>query len=97
MGSGYLACTLLPIGFSSTNPAFTSDYVPICSGVPWSAFASTPLAADFGMYMHYANNNITLLDTFVVSSGVEEWETVTYENNGAVNDGASPVFLARVV
>jgi hypothetical protein len=97
IGSGNLACTLLPIGFSSTNPAFTSDYVPICSGVPWSAFASTPLAADFGIYMHYANNNITLLDTFVVSSGVEEWETVSYENNGSVINGASPTFLARVV
>jgi hypothetical protein len=47
--------------------------------------------------MHYADNNITLLDTFVVSSGVEEWETVGYANNAFVNDGASPLFLARVV
>lgn len=97
LGSGYQACTLLPIGFSGTNPAFTSDYVPICSGIPWSALTSTPLAADFGLYMHYANNNITLLDTFVVSSGVEEWETMSYVNNTSVNDGASSTFLARVV
>lgn len=97
VGSGYNACTFLPIGFSGPNPAFASDYVPICSGVPWSAFTSTPLAADFGVYMHYADNNITLLDDFVVSSGVEEWETLSYANNAAVNDGASPLFLARVV
>jgi hypothetical protein len=97
VGSGQNACTFLPVGRLNANPAFTSDYVPICSGLPWSAFTSTPLAADFGIYMHYADNNITLLDTFVVSSGVEEWETVSYENNGSVNDGASPLFLARVV
>lgn len=97
VGYGYQSCTFLPVGFSGTNPAFTSDYVPICSGVPWSAFTSTPLASDFGVYMHYADNNITLLDTFVVSSGVEEWETMSYENNSYVNDGASPLFLARTV
>lgn len=97
VGSGYNACTFLPIGRLNSNPAFTSDYVPICSGVPWSAFTSTPLASDFAVYMHYADNNITLLDTFVVSSGVEEWETVAYTNSAYVNDGASPLFLARVV
>jgi hypothetical protein len=97
VGAGNNSCTFLPMGRLNANPAFTSDYVPICSGVPWSAFTSTPLASDFAVYMHYADNNITLLDTFVVSSGVEEWETVSYENNAAVNDGASPLFLARVV
>lgn len=97
VGSGYNACTLLPIGRSNANPAFTSDYVPICSGVPWSAFTPTPLASDLGVYMHYADNNISLLDTFVVSAGVEEWEALSYENNSFVNDGASPLFLARVV
>lgn len=97
IGSGYNACTFLPIGRSNANPAFGSDYVPICSGLPWSAFTSTPLAADFGVYMHYADNNISLLDTFVVESGVEEWETMSYANNSFVDDGASPLFLARVV
>jgi hypothetical protein len=97
VGAGNNSCTFLPVGRLNANPAFTSDYVPICSGLPWSAFTSTPLAADFGIYMHYADNNITLLDTFVVSSGVEEWETVGYANNAFVNDGASPLFLARVV
>ena len=96
-GLSATSCTFLPIGRSNANPAFTSDYVPICSEVPWSAFTPTPLAADLGIYMHYADNNISLLDTFVVSAGVEEWETLSYVNNTYVNDGASPLFLARVV
>jgi hypothetical protein len=92
-GSG----TVLPVGKTSANPAFTSDYIPICTGLQWSPFTPTLLASDFAVYMHYANNTIGYGDKFVVSAGTEEWQVIAAANNGTLNDGASPVFMARVV
>jgi hypothetical protein len=92
-GSG----TVLPVGKTSANPAFTSDYIPICTGLQWSPFTPTLLASDFAVYMHYANNTIGYGDKFVVSAGTEEWQVIAAANNATLNDGASPVFLARVV
>jgi hypothetical protein len=87
----------LPIGRTIGNPAYAQDYIPICGSLPWSVFSPTPLASDFGIYMHYADNAIAFQDRFVVSPGVEEWEVVTFANNAVVGNGASPTFLARVV
>lgn len=92
-----LGAIYLPVGKTLANPAFTSDYVPICTGLPWSPFTPTPLASDFAVYMHYANNTIQIGDRFIVTPGAEEWEVVAASNNGYVNDGASSTFLARVV
>jgi hypothetical protein len=89
--------TVLPVAFVSVNPAYASNYVPICTGVPWSPFTSDPLAGDFGVYMHYGANNIVFEDRFVVDPGVEEWEVLAIANNAVVNEGASASFLARVV
>jgi hypothetical protein len=87
----------LPVGRASTNPSYVSDYIPICTGLPWSPFTPTLLASDFGIYMHYAANNIQFQDRFVVSAGVEEWEVLARANNAVAVDGASATFLARVV
>lgn len=88
---------VLPVGKSSVNPAYTSDYIPICTGLSWCQYASEALSSDFAVYMHYANNNIAFQDKFIVSAGVQEWEILDFANNSVVNDGASPMFLARVV
>jgi hypothetical protein len=88
---------ILPVAKSSANPAFTADYVPICSSLPWSPFTPTLLANDFGIYMHYADNTIVHGDKFIVEAGVNEWEVLRFANNIVVVDGASPAFLARVV
>jgi hypothetical protein len=47
--------------------------------------------------MHYADNSITFQDRFIVDPGVEEWEVLAWENNSTVVNGASAIFLARVV
>lgn len=96
-GSTLNGAVALPVGSASANPSYASDYVPICSGLPWSPFTPTLLASDFGVYMHYAANNIQFQDRFVVSAGVEEWEVLARANNAVAIDGASPTFLARVV
>lgn len=88
---------ILPVAKSSANPAFTADYVPICSSLPWSPFTPTLLANDFGIYMHYADNTTAYGDKFIVEAGVNEWEVLQFANNAVVVDGASAAFLARVV
>lgn len=89
--------TILPIASAAVNPAYAQDYVPICSELPWCSFSSAPLATDFGVYMHYANNTLNFEDRFVVDPGVEEWEILICTNNATVTTAASPTFIARVV
>lgn len=91
------SCSILPVGRNAANPAYTTDYIPICSDLEWSPFTPTRLANDFGVYMHYADNAIDYGDRFVVQSGINEWEVVAIANNNYVNVGASAAFLARVV
>lgn len=88
---------VIPVGSPGANPAYSQNYVPICSDLPWTPFSSSPLATDFGVYMHYANNTLNFEDRFVVDPGVEEWEILYCANNPTVTTGASPTFLARVV
>jgi hypothetical protein len=87
----------LPVGFSSSNPAFTQDSNPIFYGLPYTPYVQSPLADDIGITFHYATNNFAVGDTFVVSPGVEEWEVMDFLANGSPVTGASPLFLARVV
>lgn len=87
----------LPVGHSTSNPAYASNYSPICTDLPWNLWTAEPLATDLGIYMHYADNNITFNDRFVVTPGVEEWEVIAFANNTTVDFGASPCFVARVI
>ena len=91
------SAVVIPVGRNVVNPAYTNDFVPICTELPWSPYTSDPLASDFGIYMHYADNIITFQDRFVVDPGVEEWEVLDWANNTTVVNGASATFLARVV
>jgi hypothetical protein len=91
------SAVLLPVGKNSANPAFTTDYIPICTDLPWSMWTPTRLADDFAVYMHYASNTIAYQNKFIVQAGINEWETLAFENNATVNDGASATFLARIV
>jgi hypothetical protein len=95
--STYGGSMTLPVGKNSANPAFTTDYVPICTDLPWSPWTPTRLADDFAVYMHYANNAIAYGNRFIVQAGTNEWEILAFANNTVVNDGASATFLARVV
>jgi len=94
---GGLEGIALPVGKNSANPAFLTDYVPICTDLPWAIWTPTRLANDFAVYMHYASNTIAYQDKFIVQAGINEWETLSFANNVVINDGASATFLARVV
>jgi hypothetical protein len=88
----------LPVNFTSVNPAFATNSNPVFTGSQYSDYLFDSLPDDFGISMHYANNNMVLQDTLVVSAGVEEWELVWFTNNpNAGTEGSSPLFLARIV
>lgn len=95
--SGNASMAPLPVGKNSANPEYATDYVPICTNLPWSHYTPTRLADDLGIYMHYAANDVALGDRFVVQSAINEWEVLDFANNANVNDGASASFVARVV
>jgi hypothetical protein len=88
---------VLPVGRSSANPAFVTDYVPICTDLPWSPWTPTTLAEDFGIYMHYNDNTIGYGDRFIVQSALNEWQVLSFVNNANVNDGATATFVARII
>ena len=87
----------LPVGRNYVNSEYVTDYVPICTNLPWSYYTPTRLANDFGIYMHYAANDIALGDRFIVQSTINEWEVLNFANNTNVTDGASASFLARII
>lgn len=93
-GGGHI---VLPIGRNSINPAYASDFTPVCTDVPFSYYTNKLLASDFGIYGHYANNIQQPLDKFITTPGVEEWEIIARANNDTITTKASINFLARVV
>lgn len=88
---------ILPVGFSSSNPAYTSNSNPVFHSMPFTPYEINPLPADFGITFHYATNSFSLGDTFVVTSGVEEWEVLAFTSASSALTNSSPLFLARTV
>jgi hypothetical protein len=94
--------TPLPIGRNAANPAYSTDYTPICSNLPWNLWTPTRLANDFGIYVQYNTaapdvNPISLGTKIIVQTTVNEWETLQFANSGVLITGATPIFLARVI
>jgi hypothetical protein len=87
----------LPVGFSATNPAYTSNSSPIFHSLTWNPYITELFPADFGITFHYATNSFSQGDTFVVTAGTEEWEVLDFAANASAVTGASPLFLARMI
>lgn len=89
---------ILPTGFTGTNPAYATNSNPVFHSMQYTPYSTTTLNSDFGITFHYATNVFGFQDKFIVTAGVEEWETLAFFNstigNGTV---ASSAFLARVV
>jgi hypothetical protein len=88
--------TVLPTAFNNTNPAFTTDKVPVFTGLAVSPYSNTVLPADFGLIPVYNNNTFGNQDLLIVSAGVEEWEAIDFANGASASTGtASMLFAAR--
>lgn len=90
-GSGIV----LPIGFSGTNGAYTTDSSPVFHSLPYSQWITTTMGSDFGVTMLYTANTLGIYDTITVSAGTEVWEVMAFSNNATITTGATPVMLAR--
>jgi hypothetical protein len=88
---------LLPIGFNNTNPAYSTDAIPVFTGFSYWAYLTDTAPSDFGLSFHYANNTMTVQDKLIVTASTEEWEMLSVANNTTVTTCPSPMLLARVV
>jgi hypothetical protein len=92
----FLSGVLVPYGFNNTNPAYTSDYLPVINGYTYSFYTNTPVPADFGLSFDFSGTSFSFGDRVVVSAGVEEWEVLQFANNTTTTAGTA-LLLARVV
>jgi hypothetical protein len=86
---------ILPIGFSGTNGAYTTNSSPVFHSLPYSQWITTTMGSDFGITMLYTANTLGIYDTITVSAGTEVWEVMAFTNNATITTGATPVMLAR--
>jgi hypothetical protein len=85
----------LPYAFTNTASGFDENHTPVFTSPSITPYM-TPCPDDIGVAAYYASNSITIQDTLVVSSGVQEWEMIHVANNGNA-DSAKFITLARVV
>ena len=97
MGStvGQRSAIILPIGFSGTNGAYSTDSSPVFHSLPYSQWITRTMGSDFGVTMLYTANTLGIYDTITVSAGSEVWEVMAFANNPTITTGATPVMLAR--
>ena len=86
---------LMPFGSSAANPAFTSDYNPVYTGIRHLSVVAANLPADFGITASRTSNTNAIQDTLTVSAGVEVWEVLAFFNASNTTGAASALFLAR--
>jgi hypothetical protein len=86
---------ILPIGFSGTNGAYSTNSSPVFHSLPYSQWITTTMGSDFGITMLYTANTLGIYDTITVSAGTEVWEVMAFANSPVITTGATPVMLAR--
>ena len=91
-----LSTIVVPAGLNNTNPAYTSNYVPILFGISYSPYVNTPLPADFAIHFPFTATQFAFGDSIVVTAGVEEWEVLAFANNNQTTS-PNPLLLARMV
>jgi hypothetical protein len=86
---------LLPYVSSTGNPAYSTDFNPVFTGIRHLSTVAANLPADFGITASRTNNTNAIQDTLTVSAGVEVWEVLAFANGAGTAGQASPLFLAR--
>lgn len=88
---------LLPVNFSGTNPAFSTNSAPVFHSIAATAYTVDTLSSDFGVTFHYATNAFNLGDTFVVTASSEEYEVLEFAPGLSSVTHGSALFLARTI
>jgi hypothetical protein len=86
---------VIPYVSSTANPAFSTDFNPVYTGIRHLSTVAANLPTDFGITASRTNNTNAIQDTLTVSAGVEVWEVIAFANGAGTAGQASPLFLAR--
>lgn len=88
---GYIGAIRLPSFTSATNPAFSSNYAPIITGIDPFPSLNLALPSDFGI-VTTIGTVASARDTITVTAGVEVWEVMASVAAASTN---SLCFVAR--
>jgi hypothetical protein len=95
LATSFNAPLLVPFGSATANPAFSTDFNPVFTGIRHLSTVAANLPADFGYTASRTNNTNAIQDTLTVSAGVEVWEVIAFANGAGTSGQPSPLFLAR--
>lgn len=85
----------IPVSMANTNSNLSSNYQPVFTGPPINPYTANQ-PAEFGVTLQYDITSASEGDTYVVSSGVEEYEII--KKAGSNTSGYAQIFLlARTV
>lgn len=87
--------TILPIAVTNTNSALAANHTPVFTGPAVSPYTGNQ-PDDFALTAQYDIISAAVGDTYVVSSGTEEYE-IMFAVSQAVTDYAQVYFMARTV
>lgn len=86
---------LIPVSMANTNSGLSADHQPVFTGPPVNPYTDNQ-PAEFGITLQYNITSASEGDTYVVSSGVEEYEII--KKVGSNTSGYAQIFLlARTV
>jgi hypothetical protein len=90
---------ILPGWTTAANPAASSNFNPVFTGLRLSSCHASDLPADFGITAIKTSNTLAIQDNATVTATVEEYEILHFLNQGFqnVNIASNPAFLARTV
>lgn len=89
--------THLPFGNASVNPAYSSDYNPVFTGLPYSPYINEGFPSDFGIgQIHNSATTVAIGDQIIVTNGVEHWEYITIGGGNDARNNQSGL-VARVI
>jgi len=91
-----LATIMVPVGLSSVNPAYSTNYIPVLFGPSYSPYVNERLPDDFAIYFPLTATQFAYGSRVVIAAGTEEWEVLEFKNNSS-NSSPNPLLLARVV
>jgi hypothetical protein len=89
---------ILPFGNASVNPAYSTDYNPVWTGLPYSPYINENLPSDFGIgLVHNTATAPTVGDQIIVTNAVEVWEFVACSAHGNDTRNNQGGLVARVI
>lgn len=86
---------LIPVAMANTNTALSADHTPVFTGPPVNPYTGNQ-PDDFAITAQYDITSAAVGDTYIVSSGTEEYE-IMYALSQSSDGYAQIYFMARTV